>query len=171
MTRKWHGPVLLAMLLLATGRAPAEPSHGGTLGEAEWERLGQRVALLDRIAYIPSLLPVIMKNRHALDLSDHQVAQFRAWYRGHYQDMVDLMNAIIARRIELSQAALDPGIDGARLLADQQVILGMQQDLLRLRLSCRDLMVNSFTAEQWSDLAFVLETYPNLAGLITPATD
>ena len=168
MIPRLPGLCWLAALALAAAcnAGAAEPGHAETLSEADWERLGQRVTLLDRIAFIPSLLPVIMKNRQALDLSDAQVEAFRAWYRRHYQEMVDLMNAIIARRFELSKAALDPRIDSARLLADQQVILRMQEDLLRLRLSCRELMVNSFTAEQWSDFAFVLETYPNLAGLI-----
>jgi hypothetical protein len=165
---RWHELLLLVALAFPASwtAVAAQLVQDGTLSEAEWEKLGQRVALLDRIAYIPSVLPVIMKNRNALDLSDAQVEQFRAWYRRHYDEMVAMMNAIIARRIELSQSALDPRIDSTQLLADQQVILRMQEDLLRLRLSCRDLMVKTFTAEQWNDFAFVLETYPHLAGLV-----
>lgn len=160
--------VLLAALALpaSLAAAAAEAAQGGLLSEAEWETVGQRVALLDRIAYIPSVLPVIMRNRQVLGLSDVQVAQFRTWYRSHYDEMVALMNEIIARRLELSRSALDPRIDSSQLLSDQQAILGMQEDLLRLRLSCRDLMVATFTPEQWNNFAFVLETYPNLAGLI-----
>lgn len=154
-------------LLLAACAVAAQGAQRQTLSEAEWDRVGERVALLDRIAHIPSLLPVIMKNRYALRLSDEQVASFRAWRRAHYDDMTGLMNQIIERRIALSRAALDPAVDGARLLADQAVILQMQQELLRLRLSCRELMVSTFSAEQWSDFAFVLEEYPGLAGLIT----
>jgi len=46
------------------------------------------------------------------------------------------------------------------------VILQLQQDLLGLRLSCRKLIMTTFSPDQWDNFAFVLEDYPEFAGLM-----
>jgi hypothetical protein len=157
---------VLALMIPLAGAAERLPPS--PLSTAQWEELGDRVRLLDRVTYIPSLLPVIMKNREALDLSEAQIEVFRSWRKDHYERMVELMNEVIQRRIALSRAALDPTSQGAQILAEQQVLVGLQQDLLRLRLSCRDLVITTFTSEQWGRFAFILEDYPDLAGLMSP---
>ena len=82
------------------------------------------------------------------------------------QKMVDLMNEIIGQRIALSKAALDPSADSNQLISQQEAILQLQEELLRVMLSCRELVLTTFSPEQWSSLAFVLEEYPNFAGLM-----
>ena len=80
--------------------------------------------------------------------------------------MIGLMNEIIERRIALSRAALDPVVDSSQLIEMQQTILQRQDELLRVRLSCREILVGTFSPEQWVNLAFILEDYPNFAGLL-----
>jgi hypothetical protein len=159
---------VFTVILGCSVAAHAETDYAGDspLTDSQWETVRARVGLLDKIAYLPSLLPVVMKHRDALELTDEQVAAFRQWRKTHYQDMVDLMNEIIQRRITLSKASLDVRISGDDILAGQQAIFALQQTLLRVRLSCRDLIVGTFTPGQWDNLAFILEEYPRYAGLL-----
>jgi hypothetical protein len=80
--------------------------------------------------------------------------------------MVDLMNEIILRRIELSKSSLDTRLTGEQILEQQRDIFELQAEVLRLRLSCRQIIVSTFSLEQWDNLGFVLEEYPKLAGLL-----
>lgn len=158
--------MLLASLAASTVTSAKEPDDPSPLRNEQWELLQERVALLDKIAYIPSLLPVVMRHRDSLDLTDEQVEAFRGWRRTSYPEMVDLMNTIIAQRIALSEAALDGTVSSDAMLARQQAIFQLQERLLRLRLSCRELIVTTFTAEQRENLAFILAEYPQYAGLL-----
>jgi hypothetical protein len=146
----------------------ADTDYGGSspLTDSQWETVRDQVGLLDKIAYLPSLLPVVMKHRDTLELTDEQVAAFRHWRKLYYQDMVDLMNEIIQRRITLSKASLDAGLSSDEILAKQQEIFRLQERLLQVRLSCRNLIVETFSPDQWENMAFVLEEYPRYAGLL-----
>jgi len=84
----------------------------------------------------------------------------------HYQDMVDLMNEIIQRRFTLSKASLEESLSSDDILAKQQEIFRLQERLLRIRLSCRNLIVETFSPDQWENMAFILEEYPRYAGLL-----
>lgn len=145
---------------------PEDLTQTAPLSDAQWLQVHEHVGLLDKIAYLPSLLPVIMRHREAIGLSAEQTAALRNWRRQNYQHMVDLMNEIIEHRITLSRGALDPGMTNADLLRQHRAILRLQEDLLAIRLSCRELVVSTFSPEQWSSLAFVLEDYPEFAGLM-----
>ena len=150
------------------------PVHASGLGQAaplsdlQWDHVRSHTDLLDKVAYFPSLLPVIMKHRDAIGLSYRQTREFRRWRKENYQVMVDLMNEIILRRIELSRASLDAQFADQQILDKQQEIFELQARVLRLRLSCRQIIVSTFSAEQWENLGFVLEEYPRLAGLLDP---
>ena len=149
--------------LVASATDLAQPT---ALSDAEWDTIQEYVGLLDKISFMPSLLPVIMKHRDALNLSDDQKQAFRTWRKGNYPRMVGVMNEIIERRIVLAKGALDPQIGQAELLYAQKEILQLQQELLMIRLSCRELVMETFSSDQWDSLAFVLEEYPELAGLM-----
>jgi hypothetical protein len=123
------------------------------------------MVLLNKISYLPALLPIIMKNRHALELTDAQVDAFRDWRRKDYQDMVDTMNLIIQKRIGLSQRAVEPEVSAEDLIAIQDEIFTLQRRLFALRLSCRELVTSTFTEDQWSDFAFIAAEDPQMAGL------
>jgi hypothetical protein len=153
-------------LSIYSGASAAVYSQRAPLTGHQWDTLREQVNLLDKVAYLPSLLPVIMKHRDALELTDAQLSAFRQWRRLHYPHMVDLMNEIIQRRIGLSKASLNQNVAGDQLLVDQKAIFTLQEELLRLRLSCRDLLITTFSPIQWDNFAFILEEYPPYAGLL-----
>jgi len=144
----------------------AELTQRAPLTDAEWDQVREHVGLIDKISFFPSLLPVIMKHRDALELTDEQKAAFRSWRKQHYLPMVTLMKDILERRIAFSKHALDPEARNADLIPQQKTILQLQEKLLHLKLSCRELIVTTFSRDQWNNLAFVLEDYPEYAGLM-----
>jgi hypothetical protein len=158
--------MVAVIFLCLPASADTNAAESSLLTENQWDAVGERIGLLDKIAYLPSLLPVIMKHRDTLALTEEQVAAFRQWRKLHYEDMVDLMNEIIQRRITLSKASLDAGLSTDEILAKQQEIFRLQERLLRIRLSCRNLIVETFSANHWDNLAFILEDYPRYAGLL-----
>jgi hypothetical protein len=167
MNRAFGISVLIIIVTVLTFAASAaDLKQPSPLTDAEWDKVQEHVGLLDKISFFPALLPVIMKNREALELTDHQKRVFRGWRKQHYQQMVDFMNEIIERRIAFSERALDLTVADAALIREQQVILGLQEELLRLRLSCRKLILTTFSPSQWENFAFILEDYPAFAGLL-----
>jgi hypothetical protein len=164
---KLCAPTMVAVLFLfVPASADTNYAESSLLTESQWDVVRERVGLLDKIAYLPSLLPVIMKHRDTLALTDEQIAAFRQWRKLHYQNMVDLMNEIIQRRIKLSKASLEVGLSSDEILAKQEQIFRLQERLLRIRLSCRNLIVKTFSSDQWENMAFILEEYPRYAGLL-----
>jgi hypothetical protein len=55
------------------------------------------------------------------------------------------------------------------LIALQSEIQASQRRLLKIKLSCRNLVMTTFTAEQWDNFAFVVSDYPKLASLLSQA--
>ena len=158
--------VLAAPLFCLPASADTDYAEPSPLTDRQWDMIRDRVGLLDKIAYLPSLLPVIMKHRDTLEMTGDQIAAFRQWRKLHYRDMVDLMNEIIQRRFMLSKASLDVNSSSGDILAEQKAIFRLQERLLRIRLSCRNLIVETFSAGQWESMAFILEEYPRYAGLL-----
>ena len=161
---KWCLAALVAMSLVAANAA--DLSQPSSLSDQEWDKIREHVLLLDKVSFVPSLLPVIMKHRNTIGLSDDQKKAFREWRKQNYQHMVNIMNDVIERRIALAKATLDRAVENSELVRQQQAIIQLQEELLRIRLSCREIVVNTFSSEQWSNFAFVMEEYPNLAGLM-----
>lgn len=156
----------VATFVLCVSVSASDLGQVAPLSDLQWDSVQSQVNLLDKVAYFPSLLPVIMKHRDAIGLSSRQTRAFRLWRKENYQKMVDLMNEIILRRIELSKSSLNAELSSEQILDKQQNIFELQAQVLRLRLSCRQIVVSTFSAEQWDNLGFVLEEYPKLAGLL-----
>lgn len=144
----------------------ADLSQTAPLSDLQWDRVHAQVGLLDRVAYFPSLLPVIMKHRDTIELTYKQTKAFRLWRKENYQQMVDLMNEIIQLRIDLSKASLNARMSNEQILEKQREIFDLQAQLLRIRLSCRKIVTTTFSTQQWNNLGFVLEEYPKLSGLL-----
>ncbi len=163
---KFSVSLLLVCLWVADATADME-SLGAKdeLSPHTWEALRERMSLLNNISYLPSLLPTIMKNRHALGLRKEQVAALRDWRRNNYQTMVDTMNIIVEKRIELSQRAMRPDVTQSNLNAMQEEIFDLQREVFSIRLSCRELVTGTFTEDQWSSFAFIAADDPQLSGL------
>ena len=136
--------VILTLALMSVSVTGADLEKAAPLTDAEWEKVRQHVDLLDKISFVPSLLPVIMKHRDALELSDSQKAAFREWRKQNYRHMVDVMNAIIERRITLSRGALDSGVNNEDLQGQQQAILELQQELLQFHHNWIQCLIQSF---------------------------
>ena len=159
------------MAIAATGMEAAATNHDQTLWtDQQWRQIKDQVELLDRIAYFPGLLPVIMLHRDSIGLTNEQLRLFRQWKRRNYSEMVGLMNEIIRLRLMFSRDALDVGVSNSELLQSQNRLFALQARLLGIRLSCRKVVFDTFTAEQWGNLAFVLEDYPTFAGILGSAT-
>jgi hypothetical protein len=164
LARKTGAAVFLLcapLTVWATDLSQREP-----LSDPQWDKVYVQVNLLDKVAYFPSLLPVIMKHRDALGLSYRQTKALRLWRKENYQEMVGLMNQIIEHRIELSKGLLNAKLTEEQILDQQREIFELQEQVLHIRLSCRHIVVSTFSAEQWADLGFVLEEYPQFAGLL-----
>jgi hypothetical protein len=158
--------ILVVFLFVFSSASQARHKSDHPLSLEDWEIVMQRVVLLERTGLMPTLLPVIMKNSDTLQLTDEQVNAFRAWRRKNYTNMVNIMNEIIEKMVQFRVDALSPDTSADQLLASQSEIQGLQQQLLKIKLSCRDLVMTTFTEEQWENFAFVVADNPRLASLI-----
>jgi hypothetical protein len=158
--------ICIAISCLESKPLWAVHESGHNLTDEEWSIVRDRVELLDEINYMPTLLPTIMRNRDVLQLTDQQIRSFRDWRKHHYGSMVNTMNKIIEMRIDFKKAALNPGVSDGVLIDMQNDILVLQKELLKIKLTCRKMLVDSFTDEQWDNFAFVVADHPKLASFI-----
>ena len=165
-TRNITIPIAIAITFLVNNPLWAMHESGHDLSDEEWLIVKGRVELLDSINHMPTLLPTIMRNRDLLQLTDQQIKSFRDWRKQHYGNMVDTMNEIIASRVAFKKAALNPAVSGDELLKMQNDILDLQKKLLEIKLSCRNLLVNTFTEEQWDNFAFAVADQPRIASFL-----
>jgi hypothetical protein len=151
---------------------PALAKHNSDhpLSPGDWKEVQEKVELLEPAGLMPTLMPVIMSNRDALQLTDKQVNDFHAWRKKNYTNMVNVMNAIIEKMVEFRVESLSPSISGDELLAFQSDIQELQVQLLKIKLSCRELIMTTFTDEQWDNFAFIISDNPKLASLMTQMT-
>jgi hypothetical protein len=166
MKVKYYLTMFSVFFLVCTG---AFAKHGSDhpLSPEDWDEVKGKVELLEASGLMPTLLPVIMRNRDALQLTDEQVNAFRAWRKQNYTNMVNIMNKIIEKMVEFRVQSLSPSITGDQMLAFQSDIQELQVQLLKLKLSCRELIMTTFTDEQWDNFAFIISDNPKLASLMT----
>lgn len=157
--------IISAILLICT---PVQAKHNSDhpLSAEDWKEVMDKVVLLEDSGLMPTLLPVIMKNQDTLQLTTEQLNTFRAWRKKNYTNMVNIMNKIIEKMVEFRVESLSPGITGDQLLASQSEIQKLQRQLLEIKLSCRELVMTTFTDEQWENFAFVIADNPRLASLM-----
>ena len=158
-------PLLLSLCCAVQARHNSEHP----LSAEDWQAVMSKVVLLEDSGLMPTLLPVIMRNRDTLALTDAQVEAFRAWRKKNYTTMVNVMNEIIEKMVQFRVEALSPGVSAEHLLAFQSDIHDLQRRLLELKLSCRQLVMETFTPEQWESFAFVIADNPRLASLAAQA--
>ena len=158
---------IFSLLFLICTSALAKHNSDHPLSPEDWNEVKEKVELLEPAGLMPTLLPVIMSNRDALQLSDEQVNAFRAWRKQNYTNMVNIMNEIIEKMVDFRVKSLSPDITGDQLLAFQSDIQELQVKLLKIKLSCRELVMTTFTDEQWDNFAFIVSENPKLASLMT----
>jgi len=116
----------------------------------------QHVEKLKQINFLPDLLPVIIKNSDILELTDEQLNKLLTWRDTNRANVIATRNEIISKRIKIKQAALSPNISAARLIQMQNEIFRLQRQMLNYKLSCRDLVINTFNSTNWEDFFLVL---------------
>jgi hypothetical protein len=158
--------ILLTVICLIAKPVWAMHESGHDLSDEEWLTIKGKIELLDNLNYLPTLLPVIMRHRDALELTDEQIAAFRNWRKQNYGYMVMVMNEIIERRVEFKKVAFIPGTTDEELRELQNDILALQKKLLDIKLTCRKLVMDTFTKEQWENFEFAIADHPKLASLI-----
>jgi hypothetical protein len=157
--------VTFAFFFICT-TAVAKHNSDHPLSPEDWDEVKEKVELLEPAGLMPTLLPVIMSNRDTLQLTDEQVDAFRAWRKKNYTNMVNIMNEIIEKMVDFRVQSLSPSITGDQLLAFQSDIQQLQVKLLKIKLSCRELIMTTFTDEQWDNFAFIVADNPKLASLM-----
>lgn len=156
--------LILSCLFVEPLGAMHESEHD--LTDDEWLIVKGRLDLLDGVNYMPTLLPTIMRHRDVLDLTKQQISSFRNWRKQHYGNMVEVMNTIINKRVDFKKASLNPKASDEELIKMQSDILNLHKKLLEIKLSCRKMLVDSFTEEQWDNFAFAVADHPTLGSLI-----
>ena len=150
--------------------AQAKHNSEHPLSSEDWKEIMEKVVLLEDSGLLPTLLPVIMRNQDTLQLTDDQVAGFRAWRKANYTNVINIMGEILEKKVQFRVEALSPGVSADHLIALQAEIQVLQQELLKLKLSCRELVMSTFTEEQWENFAFVVSDNPSLASLLSQAS-
>jgi hypothetical protein len=162
---KYLGLFLAFLLICTTVVAKHNSDH--PLSSDDWKEVMDKVVLLESSGLMPTLLPVIMRNQDTLELTDQQINAFRAWRKKNYTHMVNVMNEIIDKSVQFRVAALSPDISSDQLYVLQSDIQELQRQLLKIKLSCRELVTTSFTETQWDNFAFVVADNPKLASLMS----
>ena len=161
---KYAGIVVAFFFLLTPVQAKHNSDH--PLSPEDWKDIMDKVVLLEDSGLMPMLLPIIMGNQDALQLTVEQISSFRAWRKKNYTSMVNIMNKIIEEKVQFRIESLSPRISSDRLLAFQSEIQELQRQLLKVKLSCREQVMTSFTDEQWDNFAFIISDNPKLASLM-----
>ena len=162
---KYLGLFLAFLFICTTAQAKHDSNH--PLTAEDWKEVMDKVVLLEGSGLMPTLLPVIMRYRDTIELTDEQVHSFHAWRKKNYTHMVNIMNETIEKSVEFRVAALSPRITSDQLYVLQSEIQELQRKLLKIRLSCRELVTTSFTDAQWENFAFVISDDPKLASLMS----
>jgi len=136
-------------LIFTTGTASAELSGNTQLTE-------QYIDKLHKISYLPKLLPVIIENNDVIELTDKQLNSLLAWRKTNAKKLITAMNEIAHKRIEIKEAALSPNVSSARLIQMQNNVFRLQREVLEYKLSCRDLVINTFNRNNWEGFFLVL---------------
>ena len=127
-----------------------------SVNQPEIKQYQQQIERLDKVNFHPNLLPLILKNKDYLELTPEQVTAFRAWREKNAEPMFAAMNEIIRARIEFKEAVLSPDVSADDLRQKQQQIFTLHQQVLDYKLSCRENILNTFTAQNWEDFYVVL---------------
>ncbi len=128
---------------------------GSTL-EQKGPALEHAIEKLDKINYLANLMPVIMKNKDYIGLTQKQLDDLDDWRKINKDPMVAVMQKIVDKRIAIKQAALSPTVSSSRLIQMQNEIFRLQREVLQYKLSCREKIVKTFNNENWISFFMVL---------------
>ena len=116
----------------------------------------RRIKKLDKINYLPALLPAILDNRDVIELTDNQFDTLLTWRENNRLDVIEVMNEIVRKRVEIKKAALSPEVSALTLRKMQSDVFELQRAVMEYKLSCRELVINTFNRNNWDGFYFVL---------------
>ena len=122
----------------------------------EQRQIEQYAEKLDKINFLPSMLPTIIENSDVIELTDKQINTLLAWRAKNRKKIVANISQIISKRVELKEAAFSPNVSSARLVQLQNEVFRLQREVLDYKLSCRDLVISTFNANNWEGFFLVL---------------
>ena len=140
---------VLITFILMNGMATAEVSD-------DKENIDHYVEQLDKISFLPGLLSVIFENSDVIGLTGEQLDTLLAWSNSNEKLLIETSNNIARKRAEIKQAAISPNISSARLIQIQNEIFRLQRAMLEHKLSCRELVINTFNRKNWDGFFLVL---------------
>lgn len=111
---------------------------------------------LDKINYLPKLLPIIFNNKDFIGLTQKQVDDLDDWRKSNKEPMVAAMQKIVRKRIDIKQAALSPTVSSSRIIQIQNEIFRLQREVLEYKLSCREHILRTFNDDNWFSFFMVL---------------
>ena len=111
---------------------------------------------LDKVNYLPQLMPIIHNNKDFIGLTQKQVDDLDDWRKTNKARMVAAMQEIVRKRIDIKQAALSPTVSSAHIIQMQNSIFRLQREVLEYKLSCREQIVKTFNDENWISFFMVL---------------
>ena len=76
---------LFAVFFFISTTALAKHNSDHPLTADDWKEVMNKVVLLEDSGLMPMLLPIIMGNRDALQLTDEQVNLFSSWRKKNYK--------------------------------------------------------------------------------------
>lgn len=141
--------ILVYSLLTATAVAEADNNESKI-------KQHQYIEKLDKINFLPSLLPVIIENSDVIELTDNQLQGLLEWRDKNRQEVIATMNEVARKRVEIKEAALSPETSSSRLIQMQNDVFRLQREVLEYKLSCRDLVINTFNRNNWEGFFMVL---------------
>jgi hypothetical protein len=124
--------------------------------DQENSELELAVQKLDKVNYLPQLMPLIMNNKDIIGLTQKQVDDLDEWRKTSKAPLLAAMQEIVRKRIEIKQAALSPTVSSARIIQMQNEIFRLQREVLEYKLSCRERIVRTFNNENWIGFFMVL---------------
>lgn len=148
-------------ILFITQFAYAEPTV-----EQIRHDLDPAIQKLDKINYLPNLLPIIISNKDLIGLTEEQVDDLDEWRKTNSAPMISKMSKIASKRIEMKQAALSPTVSSSRLIQMQNEIFRLQREVIEHKLSCREHIIRTFNDENW--ISFFMVLADEGVGIIVP---
>jgi len=119
-------------------------------------KVAAQLTEIDRINYLPSLLPMIINNADIIELEPDQLDALIAWRTRNREAVIADMNEIVSLRVAIKQAAVLPNTTPEQLVAFQDEIFRLQRNVLEYKLSCRDLVFDTFDQNNWEGFQMVL---------------
>ena len=138
-------------IIFITQFAHAEPS----VEQLRFD-LDHAINKLDKINYLPDLLPTIIENKDFIGLTQKQVDGLDEWRQKNREAMLATMQKITSKRIEIKQAALSPTVSSSRLIQMQNEIFRLQREVIEYKLSCREHIIRTFNDRNWINFYMLL---------------